>query len=313
MDPSRIFGYDQRRSESERGMATLEKVFLDYSQDELDRAYDQGAWVPNIEALRLLTQTRSAAVRATFAHAEHRYGPTVDETLEILPTAQKGAPIVLFIHGGRWLAQPHNAFIHFADTIVNSGAHFVAARFAALPPTPGEIRMPTVVDQLRRAVVWLHQNAAGFGGDSARIHLIGHSSGAHLASVLLTTAWPAHGLPADAIKSGVCVSGMYELRPVLLSARSSYVVLSAAEEDEFSAIRHVDRITCPLLIAHGTAESPEFQRQAREFAAAVERSGRSARLLVVPGCNHFEINMALSDPASVMGHAALAHMGLARR
>jgi len=117
-------------------------------------------------------------------------------------------------------------------------------------------------------------------------------------------------MPADAIKTGICISGMYDLRPVLLSARSSYVKLSAAEEDALSAIRHVDRIVCPLLVAHGTDESPEFQRQARDFAAALHHAGRPARLLVVPGCNHFEINAALSDPASPMAKAALAHMGL---
>jgi arylformamidase len=294
----------------ETRVPTLEKVFLDYTQDELDRAYDQAAWVPNIEAMRTLTQTLSADVRARREHVERSYGPTADETLEILPTARPRAPVVLFIHGGRWLAQPHNAFIHFADTIVDAGAHLVAARFAALPPTPGEIRMPMIVDQLRRAVAWLHHNAASFGGDPAQIHLIGHSSGAHLASVLLTTAWIEHGLPADLIKTGICISGMYDLRPVLLSARSSYVKLSAAEEDAFSAIRHVDRIACPVLVAHGTNESPEFQRQARDFTAALERAGRPARLLAVSGCNHFEINAALSDPTSPMAKAALTHMGL---
>jgi len=291
-------------------MPTAEKVFLDYSQEALDRAYDQAAWVPNIEAMRALTQRLSAEVRSKLAHVARRYGPTDDETIEILPTARPGAPIVLFIHGGRWLAQPHNAFVHFADRIVERGAHFVAARFAALPPTPGEIRLPLIVDQLRRAVGWLHHNAASFGGDPAQLHVVGHSSGAHLASVLLTTPWREHDLPADAIKTGICISGMYDLRPVLLSARSSYVRLSAAEEDALSAIRHIDRIACPLLVAHGTDESPEFQRQARDFTAALHRAGRSARLLVVQGCNHFEINAALSDPASPMAKAALAYMGL---
>ncbi|MEJ0068491.1 MAG: hypothetical protein WDO24_06930 [Pseudomonadota bacterium] len=68
---------------------------------------------------------------------------------------------------------------------------------------------------------------------------------------------------------------------MLLSARSRYVKLSAAEEDELSAIRHIDRIVCPLLVACGTAESPEFQRQAHAFAAALKQAGRSVRFLVV--------------------------------
>src|SRR5271156_6360640 len=106
-------------------MPTVENVFLDYTQQELDRAYDQAAWVPNIEAMRLLTQTLSADVRARRAHVERSYGPSADETLEILPTVRPRAPVVLYVHGGRWLAQPHNAFIHCADTILDAGAHFV--------------------------------------------------------------------------------------------------------------------------------------------------------------------------------------------
>src|SRR5208282_3557888 len=98
-------------------MPTTEKIFLDYTQEALDQAYDQAAWVPNIEAMRALTQTLSADVRKRRAHIERSYGPTEDETLEIVPTAHQNAPVVLFIHGGRWLAQPHNAFIHFANTM----------------------------------------------------------------------------------------------------------------------------------------------------------------------------------------------------
>ena len=65
---------------------------------------------------------------------------------------------------------------------------------------------------------------------------------------------------------------MYELRPVLLSARSAYVKLTPEEEDEFSAIRHLDRLRCPITVAYGSKESPEFQRQGRTFAAALGRA-----------------------------------------
>jgi arylformamidase len=42
--------------------------------------------------------------------------------------------------------------------------------------------------------------------------------------VRLTTDWPRDfGLPADIIKGGMCISGMYDLEPVRLSARSNYV------------------------------------------------------------------------------------------
>ena len=292
-------------------MTTTEKVFLDYTQEELDDAYDQARWAPNIAEMRLLPQRLSAEVRARNPHFERSYGPTDDETFEIVPTARAGAPVVLFVHGGRWMAQPPDSFIFFAETIVAAGAHYVGARFSALPPSPGAIRLPNVVEQLRRAVIWLSRNAETFGGDPARIHVIGHSSGAHLASVLLTTDWARHGASEAVLKSGTCVSGMYDLRPVLLSARGSYVKLTADEEDELSAIRHIDRARCPILVAYGDRESPEFTRHGESFAAALRQAGRPTRPMVLAGCNHFEGIATMADRTSPLAAAVLAHMGLA--
>jgi arylformamidase len=289
---------------------TAEKVFLDYTQEDLDQAYDQARWAPNLEDMRARTRRLSAEVRARHPHFDRSYGPSADETLEILPTQCASAPVVLFIHGGRWMAQPPDSFISFAETITGAGAHFAAARFSALAPTPGTIRLADIVDQLRRAVGWIYRNADKFGGDPERLHLIGHSSGGHLASVLLTTDWPRHGAPETVLKSGTCVSGMYDLKPVLLSARGNYVKLSADEEDELSAERHLDRVRCPILVAYGDRESPEFQRHGRSFAAGLQRNGQPSRLLVLPGCNHFEGIATMTDPRSPLARAVLTQVGL---
>jgi arylformamidase len=291
-------------------MPPAPKIFLDYTQQELDDAFEQTLWAPNFEALREQSKNRCAELRRSLKHFETSYGASADETIEIFPTAKAGAPVLLHIHGGRWKPQPDNAFSFFADTVVNAGAHFVAARFATLDPPQSPTRMPDMIAQLRRAVIWLVRNAQSFGGDPARLHLIAHSSGAHLASVLLTTDWQSLGGAQDVLKSGACVSGMYELRPVLLSVRSAYVELSAAEEDELSAIRHLDRVRCPILVAYGDKESPEFQRQGREFAAALKARALPSQELILPGCNHFEGIRLMMDPRSALTQNVLAQMGL---
>jgi arylformamidase len=290
---------------------TAEKVFLDYTQEELDNAYEQLRWAPNFEEMRQRRVKLCTEVRARNPHFDRSYGPSPDETFEILPTTRKAAPIVMFVHGGRWLAQPPDTFIAFAETITGAGAHFVAARFSALTPTPGKIRLPDIADQLRRAVAWLFGNAQSFGGNPEQIHVIGHSSGGHLASVLLTTDWRRRGLPENILKSGTCVSGMYDLRAVLLSARGNYVKLNAAEEDELSAIRHLDRVRCPILLAYGDKESPEFKRHGESFGAALREHRLPSRLVVLAGCNHFEGIDTMTDPRSPLARAVLQHMQLA--
>jgi arylformamidase len=288
-------------------VAASPKVFLDYTQEALDRAYEQRLWAPNVDEVTARYRRESEAVRRRFPHRVAAYGRGADETLEILPARTAHAPIQLFIHGGRWLRPVHDGFVYAAPTFLAAGAAFVAARFATLP----DVRLPDMVGQLRRAVAWLHANARGFGGDPARLHVCGHSSGAHLAAVLLTTDWAAEGLPSDILKGGVCISGMYDLRPVLQSNRSAYVRLDAAEEDALSPIRHLDRVRCPIIVAYGDRESPEFQRQGRCFAAALATAAAPSQALVMAGLNHFEGAMSLADPASPLARASLGQMGLA--
>lgn len=293
------------------GAETASKVFLDYTQEELDRAYDQNVWASNFKELRKESFERCADLRRRMRHFEVSYGPSAEETLEILPTARQGAPVHLFIHGGRWAHQPDTAFIWYADTIVNAGAHFVAARFTTLDPEgKGSERLADMVAQLRRAILWLRDNARSFGGDPEQIHVMGCSSGGHLTSVMLATDWAALGCDRYPLKSGFCVSGMYELHPVLLSWRSSYVKVTEADKDEFSAMRHLERIGCPVLVAWGSRESPEFKRQGSEFAAALRARNMPCRELLLDGCNHFEGVRTMMDAASPLAQAVFRQMGL---
>lgn len=286
------------------------KVYLDYTQKELDDAFEQNNWAPNFAELHKHNHTRCLEMRERFEHFERRYGEGPDETVEIFPTKAVNAPVLLYVHGGRWKPSPANDFVFFADTVVNAGAHLVAARFSTLDPATVPTRLPDMVADLRRAVGWLAANAASFGGDPQRLHVIGHSSGGHLTGVLLTTDWTRQGLPADILKTGTCISGMYELRPVLLSARSSYVKLSTEEEDAMSAIRHLDDIRCPITVAYGSKESPEFQRQGRAFATALRARNLPHRELILDGQNHFEGIRTMIDPASPLAQAVLGGMGL---
>ncbi len=104
---------------------------------------------------------------------------------------------------------------------------------------------------------------------------------------------------------------MYDLKPVRLSKRSDYVKFTDAVEDILSTQRHLDRINCPVTVLHGTLETPEFQRQTREFAAALKAAGKPVRLIVAEGYNHFEIGETLNNPYGPFGRAALEMMHLA--
>jgi arylformamidase len=285
------------------------RVWLDMDQQELDAAYDQIKYAPNRDQVLRRNAANSEAVRARIgAPRRLAYGTTPIEGLDLYATSRSNAPIHVFIHGGAWRQRPVKDFALPAEMLVKAGAHYVAVDFIGVDEAAGDL-MP-MAEQVRRAVAWVYRNAASFGGDPHRLYVSGHSSGAHLAGVVLTTDWQKDfGLPSDLVKGGVCCSGMYDLEPVSRSARSSYVKFTAGMIEALSSQRRLDRLACPVVVAYGSEETPEFQRQARDFAAAVKAAGKPVQLLTGVGYNHFEMYETFASPYGLVGRALLEQMG----
>jgi arylformamidase len=289
-------------------VSTAPRVFLDYDQAALDRAYDQPSWAPNMQEVLRRRAAASDRVRSRLgAPRRFAYGVTPVEQLDVYATDHPGAPVMIFLHGGAWRGGDARSQAYAAETFVLAGAHWVVPDFA----TVMDVGLDGMVAQVRGAVAWVARNAGSFGGDPARLYVGGHSSGSHLAANVLVTDWGKDfGLPADLIEGGLCVSGMYDLKPVRLSARSSYVKFDDRIEHELSPQRHLARLRAPVVVAYGERDSPEFQRQSREFAAALERAGRLRGLLVGRGLNHFEMPETLASAGGLLGRAALELMHL---
>jgi len=284
-------------------MSAGDTVFLDYDQAALDRAYDQSSWAPNREDVLARRAAASDAVRARRHPQSFAYGPTTIERLDVYAAPRPQGPVMVFLHGGAWRGGDARSQAFAAETFVNAGVHWVVPDFA----TVMDAGLEGMVQQVCRAVAWVAANAARFDGDSTRIYVGGHSSGGHLAGNVLITDWAREfDLPADLVKGGLCMSGMYDLKPVRLSARSSYVKFDDRIEHELSPIRHLDRLRCPVVVAYGERDSPEFQRQSREWAQALRTAGRLQSLVVGEGLNHFELPETLADPSSALAQAVLA-------
>jgi arylformamidase len=286
-------------------------VFLDLDQVELDAAYDQAFYAP----LRLQVINRYAAAselaRVQFGQPQRvAYGPSEAEKLDIYRAKRSNSPIFVYIHGGAWLGgeAKNNAFA--AEMFVNAGANFISLDFIAIKDAGGDLRV--MAEQVRRAIAWTYKNAGSFGGDSNRLYVGGFSSGGHLCGVALVTDWQKDfGLPADAVKGGLCMSGMYDMKPVRLSKRSSYIRFNDEMEHAMSSQRHLNLLRAPVIASYGTNETPEFQRQNRDFVAAVKAVGKPIELVVGTSYNHFEMGESLGNPYGPNGRAALALMKLA--
>lgn len=285
-------------------------VWMGMDQVELDAAYDQAFYAPlGLQIIKRYASTSEATRSRLGQPMRESYGPSTVEKLDIYPTKHANAPIFVFIHGGAWRGGHAKDYAFPAEMFVDSGAHYVALDFIAIKEAGGDLRV--MAQQVRRGIAWVYRNAEKFGGDRERLYIGGHSSGGHLCGVALVTDWRKDfGLPEDMVKGGLCMSGMYDLKPVRLSKRSSYVKLTDEIEQAMSSQRHLDLLRAPLIVTHGTSETPEFQRQNRDFAAAVKARGKLVDLVEAPDFNHFEMAESLGNPYGPNGRAALALMKL---
>lgn len=297
------------------------RVWRDMDQKALDDAYDQDVYAPNRPLIVKRRIAASERTRAILGSPERvAYGPSEYERLDIfrapsLPSPAcgggkgGGAPINLFIHGGAWRRNKGPDYHLQAEPLVHAGVHCLIADFINVEQAGGDL-FP-MYEQVRRAIAWAWRNAEKFGGDRDRFYISAHSSGSHLAACVLTRGWREEGLPENFCKGALLLSGMYDLEAVRLSKRSSYVKFTGVMVEQLSPRRHLDGLHTPLILAYGTQETPEFQRQTREFFAAVQAAGNPAELIVGEAYNHFELLETLANPYGLMGRALLRQMALA--
>ena len=285
-------------------------VWLDMDQKALDDAYDQMVYAPNRDQVHKRNMFNSDRVRARLGAPKRSPTAASRSSSSICSRPSKpNAPINVFIHGGAWrTALGQGLRLPGRDDRARRRAlDRRSTSTASRAPRAICCRWPT---RCGARVAWVYKNAKSFGGDPNRIYVSGQSSGAHLAGNVVTTDWKDYGVPTDIVKGALLCSGMYDLKPVRLSKRSEYVAFTDESEEKLSSQRHLDRLNCPLIVAYGTYETPEFQRQNREFAAAVKAAGKPVTLLVGEGYNHFEMAEMIGNPLSLLGSAVLEQMKL---
>jgi arylformamidase len=275
--------------------ATGKKVYLDYTQDELDWQYDHTKRFPDTGVFNKERQAMSDRAKAALeCRLDIPYGDGEKEKLDVFPAAGTNNPCVVFLHGGAWTRGSKNNYAFPAETFVPLGVTWIATDFDNIPPNT----LDGMVRQNREAIAWIWHNAAELGIDRDRIHVAGHSSGGHLAGMMLITDWAKeYGLPADLIKSVTCISGMYDLEPIYLSYRNRYVKLDDAAWRRNSAILNIPtgRYVPDLIAGCSEHDTDEFHRQPQAFLEAWKKADYAGEWIEIMGAHHFSGSYAFND------------------
>jgi arylformamidase len=292
-------------------MESAEKIWLDYDQAALDRAYNQSHYAANMQEVLARYAERSESYRAVHgAPQRHKYGPSTKESFDFYASKKTNAATQIFVHGGAWRGGLAKNYGFLAELFYAADINLLIPDFERVEDAKNGLQ--TMVEQIQSAVHWASTNAVTLNIDANNLHLFGHSSGAHLVACTLLTDWQkTYQLPPNVIRSVTCTSGIYDLHPVRLSSRNGYLNLSDEIENSLSPERHTQKITVPLTVAYGTKESPEFIRQAKSFAHAVNAHrppSHAAQLLELEGLNHFEVLDNVTQSTNKLGAALLSQM-----
>lgn len=262
------------------------------TREELDRQYDNVAAVPGSGEIMAGWAERSERARRELdGRLGVRFGPTRAEHLDVFPAAP-GAPVHLFVHGGYWCRRTAAEFSFVAPPLVAAGTTAVVANYGLCP----DVTMDEIVRQVRASVAWTWANAAAFGGDRDRITLSGHSAGGHLVAMALLTDWAGdYDLPADVIKAGLSVSGLFDLAPFPHTYLQPALRLTPDQVERLSPTNLVPDCAPRLDIVAGAAETNELRRQSRDFFALWSAKGLPGRHHELEGADHFTVLERLAE------------------
>lgn len=272
-------------------------LYRDFAtQDEIDRQYELERMVENPRQYGEFFVRESAKARQDLdCLLDVRFGPTVEETLDIFPASDPGAPILLFIHGGYWRRLSSKEFSLVARGPVTHGITVIVTNYALCP----KVTLPEITRQSRAAVAWVRNTTLAFAGSRERIYVSGHSAGGHQVAQLLRTDWAKdYGLPADLIKGGYSISGLFDLRPLRYSFLQPMLQLDEDVIQKESPQFHMPKTAPPLIADVGGDESDEFRRQSADFIQAWKGAGLQGDYVEQPGKNHYTAIAGFADTES---------------
>lgn len=267
-----------------RDFSTVEALNAEYNLD--DNVPDFARYIEGYIS-------RSAMTREVLdCQLDVPFGPTKPEHLDIFPASQPNPPAMVFVHGGYWRITSSKEWSFLADGPVAAGFTTFVTNYALCPG----VTLPEIVRQHRAAIAWIYRNAADLGIDRQRIIVTGHSAGGHAVAEILATDWVNdYGLPADVVKGGVAVSGVFDLRPFPFTFLAPYLRLQETDIARISPqLNMSDQSTVPMAIVYGDRETAEFQRQSLDYHASCLAAGLDVDLLALPR-HHFDILDDLAD------------------
>jgi acetyl esterase/lipase len=242
---------------------------------------------------------------------EIKFGEDPKQSLDVFSPTQSGAgnlPVLVMVHGGGFVAGDKSLDENgnqsaFYDNVmlwaVRNGMVGVNINYRLAPA----FQYPAVQQDIGSAIRWVHENIARFGGDKARIALMGHSAGAaHVGSYI---AHPEHGPSGTpGVEKVILSSGMYDFTP---DGQTPHPYFGAGSA-ELSSIPGLVSTKVPFLVIVGELDPTQFHVQAGKLMAAVCATGSCPPFVIAKSHGHMSGVYSINTPDQSLSGPILAFL-----
>jgi acetyl esterase/lipase len=263
---------------------------------------------PALSDLRLPSRELSANVEARpdLAYTEGQEADANKHKLDLyLPKDKKLAPVFVFVHGGAWRSGDRAQYLPLGNRFAREGILTVVPSYRLAPKNPH----PAQIEDVAAAFAWTVRHIAGYGGDTNRIYVGGHSAGGHLAALLTLDPkyLKAHQLSPKNIRGTIALSGVYDLAEG--DGQASVFGRDKQGRRDASPLFHIKAMAPPFLISYCQWDYPTLPAQARLFRAALQRAGIETQFVFVPHESHISEMIAITRDDDPTANAILKFVG----
>jgi acetyl esterase/lipase len=219
------------------------------------------------------------------------------------PDHAQQAPVVLFFWGGSWQKSrsfDKSAYKFLGQALAEKGYVAMIADYRVYP----QVQYPAFLYDCAQAVSWAHAHAADYGGDPAKLVLMGHSAGAYNAVMLALDPEYLHAVGADPgwLRGAVGLAGPYDFLPI--TDPDLQAVFGPPQQwPQTQPINHVDGRAPPLLLIAGDDDNIVYVKNTNNLYEAIRGRGGRVEKVIYPRMDHFKIIALMS--ARLPGHAEL--------
>ncbi|MEW6989907.1 alpha/beta hydrolase [Colwelliaceae bacterium 6441] len=292
-------------------------LYQHFDLKTLEQEYSPSSCIDDINLYiqQYIDQSKTALLNAQMnnkVHVNLPYGKNKDEVLDLfLPfdPAHSKQKLQVYIHGGYWQELSKNESSFAASNFQQQGYHFAVLNYSLAP----KATLTEIVEQNRRALIWLYHHANKYGYDNNEIYLSGSSAGGHLAMMMAFTDWSKYLNVNHTIIKGICaVSGIYDLTPIAHTYINAPLQLTDKEVKEYSPallkVNNTQLQSCSIIFAYGDNETQEFKRQSVAMKNKLDEQNLTTIIAEIKNRNHFDIIVDLANETSWLSQQVFLQM-----